>query len=96
LFQIDTPDLDRLDKMLALIPILTAPWLTSGAFAVTSDTEHVYEPTHVKQLRTTAPKDIKAVKEQRAQGKAAAKLRREVKGIISKKSRNRSRFQLGT
>ncbi|KAI0045195.1 hypothetical protein FA95DRAFT_1596938 [Auriscalpium vulgare] len=37
------------------------------------------EPTHIKQLRTTAPKDMKAAKELRAAGKAAAKGRKKLK-----------------
>ena len=33
------------------------------------------EPSHVKQLLTTAPKDMKAAKERRAKGRAAARER---------------------
>ena len=34
-------------------------------------------PTHIKQLRTTAPKDMKAAKEQRTKGRAEAKRRKK-------------------
>jgi len=37
------------------------------------------EPSHVKQLLTTAPKDMKAAKELRVKGRAAAKERRKAK-----------------
>lgn len=30
-------------------------------------------PTHIKQVRTSAPKDVKAAKEQRVKGRIAAK-----------------------
>ena len=30
-------------------------------------------PTHIKQVRTSAPKDLKAAREKRAKGKASAK-----------------------
>lgn len=35
-----------------------------------------YVPTHVKQVKTTQPKDMKAAKESRAQGKKDAKARK--------------------
>jgi hypothetical protein len=42
-------------------------------------------PTHIKQVRTSAPKDMKAAKEQRAKGRVAAKertkKRRELKSV---------------
>ena len=42
-------------------------------------------PTHIKKVRTFAPKDMKAAKEQRAKGRVAAKertkKRRELKPV---------------
>ena len=37
------------------------------------------EPTHVKQLRTTAPKDMRAAKTLRAKGRAEAKAKRRAR-----------------
>ncbi len=37
------------------------------------------EPSHVKQLLTTAPRDMKAAKERRTKGRAAAKERKKTK-----------------
>ncbi|KAJ6621191.1 hypothetical protein B0H10DRAFT_2019173 [Mycena sp. CBHHK59/15] len=76
---IDTPGLAAFTSIVDSVPTLTAPWLTSLAPSA-KPTQQRLIPTHVKQLRTTAPKDMKAAKELRAEGKAAAKARKKSKG----------------
>ncbi|KAJ7170044.1 hypothetical protein C8R46DRAFT_1090940 [Mycena filopes] len=72
----DTPGLEMFASILDSIPTLTAPWLTSLA-ASAAPVQPQLVPTHVKQLRTTAPKDMKMVKLLRAEGKAAARARKQ-------------------
>ncbi|KAJ7110049.1 hypothetical protein C8R44DRAFT_884056 [Mycena epipterygia] len=77
---IDTPGLAAFTSILDSVPTLTAPWLTSlapSAKAVQQRQQLI--PTHVKQLRTTAPKDMKIAKQLRAEGKAAARARKKTK-----------------
>ncbi|KAF9469871.1 hypothetical protein BDZ94DRAFT_1151804 [Collybia nuda] len=57
--------------LLDTVPTLTAPWLSSAGH------HRSLIPTHIKQIRTSAPKDIKVAKELRAEGKASAKQRRQ-------------------
>jgi hypothetical protein len=38
-------------------------------------------PTHIKQLRTTAPKDMKAAKQARVKARAEARARKEAKAL---------------
>lgn len=61
----------ELSHLLQSVPTLTAPWLHNASMKRTED----LQPTHIKQVRTSAPKDMKAAKEQRAKGRAAAKQR---------------------
>ncbi|KAK7064093.1 ribonucleases p mrp protein subunit pop3 kDa subunit [Favolaschia claudopus] len=70
---INTPGLDGLVALLDSVPTVTAPWLTSRAASATPVNQQLI-PTHVKQLRTTAPKDMKLAKLLRVEGKAAAKV----------------------
>ncbi|KDQ20194.1 hypothetical protein BOTBODRAFT_184155 [Botryobasidium botryosum FD-172 SS1] len=63
------PNFERIAHFLVSIPVLKARWL------VPSTTEFV--PTHIKQLRTTQPKDLRASKEKRAQGRAEAKAKKK-------------------
>ncbi|KAF9225480.1 hypothetical protein BS17DRAFT_778644 [Gyrodon lividus] len=56
--------LDILDS----VPVVSAPWLCP---ADAKSAQLV--PTHIKQLRTTAPKDMKAAKEQRLRARTTAK-----------------------
>ncbi|OBZ79504.1 hypothetical protein A0H81_00807 [Grifola frondosa] len=65
----DAPNFSAFTPLLESVPILNAPWLTLQV----SDRPLSHVPTHIKQLRTTAPKDMKAAKEQRVRGRAAAK-----------------------
>jgi ribonuclease P/MRP protein subunit POP3 len=74
--QINMPGLAAFTSILESVPTVTAPWLTSLA-ASAAPVELI--PTHVKQLRTTAPKDMKMAKRLRAEGKAAAKARKKSK-----------------
>ncbi|KAF8665308.1 hypothetical protein AX16_000328 [Volvariella volvacea WC 439] len=67
-FQSGFPQLPLLLRQLETIPFLTASWLSIG-----QHTQLI--PTHVKQLRTTAPRDMKQAKEQRAAGRTLAKSR---------------------
>ncbi|KAJ7706012.1 hypothetical protein B0H17DRAFT_1125818 [Mycena rosella] len=75
---IDTPGLAAFTAILDAVPTLTAPWLTSLAPSAKPVQQQLI-PTHVKQLRTTAPKDIKMAKVLRTEGKAAAKARKKDK-----------------
>jgi len=60
--------LGQLDALLAAVPDLPASWMASVRGVA-------LEPSHVKQLLTTAPKDMKVAKERRTKGRAAAKER---------------------
>lgn len=60
------PLFETVQDLLDSVPIVSAPWLCH------SDTPQLV-PTHIKQLRTTAPKDMKAAREQRSKARAAAK-----------------------
>jgi hypothetical protein len=83
--------MDDLADILQSIPTLAVPWMTPPMLS-----QQRYEPTHIKQLKTTAPKDIKAAKQKRLRGKAKAKLHRQTHGIISKKMRKRRKSELPT
>ncbi|KAF7347696.1 Ribonucleases p mrp protein subunit pop3 kDa subunit [Mycena venus] len=74
---IDTPGLAAFTSILDSVPTLTAPWLTSQAASASPAQQLI--PTHVKHLRTTAPKDMKMAKLLRAEGKAAARARKKSK-----------------
>jgi len=65
------PEISFFDSLLQSVPTLTAPWLVPAQKLPTKD----LIPTHIKQIRTSAPKDMKTAKEQRAKGRAAAKKR---------------------
>ncbi|KAH7886092.1 hypothetical protein F5I97DRAFT_1809573, partial [Phlebopus sp. FC_14] len=65
-----SPLLSEFQDILGSVPIVSASWLCP-AEAVNDQGRLI--PTHIKQLRTTAPKDMKAVKEQRAKARSAAK-----------------------
>ncbi|KAF9074824.1 hypothetical protein BDP27DRAFT_1257990 [Rhodocollybia butyracea] len=72
----NAPGVSNILSLIADVPILTASWLsTQVTIAELKRTSIV--PTHIKQLRTTAPKDMKAAKEQRATGRAMAKEKRK-------------------
>ncbi|KAG2143004.1 hypothetical protein DEU56DRAFT_253078 [Suillus clintonianus] len=66
----DAPYLPIFCDMLQSVPIISAPWLVPP---VQPNTPKCLIPTHIKQLRTTAPKDMKSAKEQRAKARIAAK-----------------------
>ncbi|KAJ7225356.1 hypothetical protein GGX14DRAFT_349878 [Mycena pura] len=69
---IETPGLAAFTSILDSVPTLAAPWLTSIAPSAPPVKKQLI-PTHVKQLRTTAPKDMKLAKSIRAEGKATAR-----------------------
>ncbi|OAX43008.1 hypothetical protein K503DRAFT_766216 [Rhizopogon vinicolor AM-OR11-026] len=66
----DAPFLPIFYEMLQSVPVISAPWLVPP-FQHASPRSLI--PTHIKQLRTSAPKDMKAAKEQRTKARAAAK-----------------------
>ncbi|KIJ66262.1 hypothetical protein HYDPIDRAFT_26627 [Hydnomerulius pinastri MD-312] len=67
--QYGSPLFATFQDILDSIPIVSAPWLRpSEALAV-----QPLVPTHIKQLRTTAPKDMKTAKEQRQKARTAKK-----------------------
>jgi ribonuclease P/MRP protein subunit POP3 len=72
-----TPGLDQLEPLLATVIDHPASW--SSSIEGTA-----LEPSHIKQLLTTAPKDMKAAKERRMQGRAAAKERRRTKSQLAR------------
>jgi ribonuclease P/MRP protein subunit POP3 len=67
---IDAPVLSMFGPFLDKVPTLSAPWLRPQ--------EQALVPTHIKQVRTSAPQDMRAAKEQRARGKMAAKERKKM------------------
>ncbi|KAI0931840.1 hypothetical protein AcW2_000629 [Taiwanofungus camphoratus] len=76
------PEFLALASLLGNVPFPTASWLIPQV----GDRTTILVPTHIKQLRTTAPKDMKATKEQRSLGRAAAKERnKRSKAVISKR-----------
>ncbi|KAL0951566.1 hypothetical protein HGRIS_008248 [Hohenbuehelia grisea] len=62
------PLLEPLRHLLDSVPVLRTPWLSTNAPPLI--------PTHIKQVRTSAPVDMKASKEKRVEGRRAAKERR--------------------
>jgi len=72
-----TPGLSQLEPLLATVNDHPASWLTSIQGAA-------LEPSHIKQLLTTAPKDMKAAKERRLQGRAAAKERKRTRAQLAR------------
>ncbi|KAF8560059.1 hypothetical protein OG21DRAFT_1401010 [Imleria badia] len=68
-FRHGSPLIETVQDILDSIPLVSAPWLCPSD---TQDTSQLV-PTHIKQLRTTAPKDMKAAREQRSKARAAAK-----------------------
>ncbi|KAF9819910.1 hypothetical protein IEO21_01771 [Rhodonia placenta] len=70
----DAPRFRELAPLLGGVQLLRASWL------IPRQGQHErLVPTHVKQLRTTAPKDMKGAKEQRARSRAAARERKKEK-----------------
>jgi ribonuclease P/MRP protein subunit POP3 len=67
-----TPGLSSFDAELDLVPTLTAEWLKNRVVGQPK----ALVPTHIKQVRTSAPKDMKSAKEKRKAGRALAKVRR--------------------
>ncbi|KAI0673392.1 hypothetical protein C8Q78DRAFT_1017003 [Trametes maxima] len=71
-----------LSPLLQNLPLLSAPWLNP----VSCDQSVAFIPTHIKQLRTTTPKDMKSAKEGRARQRAAAKTQRKLRlGAVPKR-----------
>lgn len=58
--------------MLDQVPVLSASWLSN------TEANRSLIATHVKHVRTTAPKDMKAAKESRNQERADAKKRKKL------------------
>jgi len=69
-----TPNLSNLDSYLPSIPTLVAPWLATASGLSCSS----FVPTHVKQILTCAPVDMKAAKQRRVQERQEAKKRRKI------------------
>lgn len=75
-----TPDLEDFLSLLDSVPVLRASWLSQPEHTSNSNPDELgtlLVPTHIKQLRTTVPKDMKASKEQRTKGRAEAKRRKK-------------------
>lgn len=75
-----TPDLEAFQSLLDSVPVLRASWLSQPEHTPNSHPGKLgalLVPTHIRQLRTTVPKDMKASKEQRTKGRAEAKRRKK-------------------
>ena len=61
------------------VPDVVAPWLVGsdgdGLLAKKPAPNVAFVPTHIKQLKTTAPKDMRDAKASRQKGRADAKQR---------------------
>ncbi|KAJ3919652.1 hypothetical protein F5877DRAFT_89887 [Lentinula edodes] len=75
----DAPELSNILSLVTSVPVLTASWLAAAVSVAEIKSATPIIPTHIKQLRTTAPKDMKVAKEQRAAGRVAAKERKKDK-----------------
>ncbi|CAL1695211.1 unnamed protein product [Somion occarium] len=67
------PNFSDFLPLLSSVPILSAPWVQPKI----SDKPCTLTPTHIKQLRTSAPKNMREAKEKRSEAKAAAKARKK-------------------
>ncbi|KAK2461543.1 hypothetical protein APHAL10511_006006 [Amanita phalloides] len=67
------PALDGFTPFMESIPILSAGWLSRIGLA------RNFIPTHVKQVKTSVPRDMKEAKEKRKKGRADAKQRKRIK-----------------
>lgn len=76
------PILASIQDILDSTPDLVAPWLSSP-----ESSQQQLIPTHIKQLRTSIPKDIKAAKEQRLRARKEAKSKTQPSQLPSRKSR---------
>jgi len=75
-----TPELDAFQSLLDSVPVLRAAWLSQPEHTSNSNPGELgalLVPTHIKQLSTTVPKDMKAAKDQRANSRAEAKRRKK-------------------
>ncbi|KAH0591048.1 hypothetical protein H2248_001158 [Termitomyces sp. 'cryptogamus'] len=70
-FDSDCPNLQPILKLLRNLPTLSATWLASSVPIVEK-----FVPTHVKQVRTSVPKDMKAEKQRRKEEKTLKKTKR--------------------
>lgn len=68
--------MQMLVDLLSAVATLNATWLASAA------PYHRLVPTHIKQLQTSAPKDMKVEKERRKEGKALAKVAQKEKSDL--------------
>ncbi|KAF8510861.1 hypothetical protein JB92DRAFT_420220 [Gautieria morchelliformis] len=80
-----TPSLATVSSLLADIQPPSAAWLTGPAPQHAAS--HI--PTHIKQLRTTAPRDMRAAKQARIEGRRAAKERNKLKAQSKTNNRNK-------
>ncbi|KAG6814130.1 hypothetical protein H0H92_002125 [Tricholoma furcatifolium] len=71
-FDSRSPDLETILGLLAGVQSVSATWLTSSA------ADKTLVPTHIKQVRTTTPKDLKAEKQRRTKEKALKKKQRRL------------------
>ncbi|KAI6031475.1 hypothetical protein BKA83DRAFT_671361 [Pisolithus microcarpus] len=76
------PILASVQDILDSVPDLVAPWLSSP-----ETSQQQFIPTHIKQLRTSIPKDIKAAKEQRLRARKEAKSKTQPSQLPLRKSR---------
>ncbi|GJJ15764.1 hypothetical protein Clacol_010042 [Clathrus columnatus] len=77
-FDTDTPQLDTVTKLLEAVQPPSASWLVSRVSRPSNPPAQLL-PTHIKQLRTTAPRDMRKSKEDRKKRQDAAKETRTAK-----------------
>lgn len=70
------PGIEALEQFIPSFPILSAPWLVPPLRHVTSS---LLVSTQVKQLKTTAPADMKGAKEKRVRERSEAKAKAKMK-----------------
>ncbi|KAF7311046.1 hypothetical protein HMN09_00648100 [Mycena chlorophos] len=93
-FDVDAPGLEKFHEVMQAVDVVTAPWLTAPFDASHPvPVQHQLISTHVKQTRTTAPKDMKLAKLIRAEGKIAAKKIKQGKAKARKEKQTVSTYR---
>ncbi|KAG8689743.1 hypothetical protein FRC11_000884 [Ceratobasidium sp. 423] len=88
---VETPGLERLESLLSVITPIRASWLAPPSDISQEPKELV--PTHVKQLKTSAPKDMKAHREKRKREVGEAKEAAKAEGAEGNRKRKRPKIQ---
>ncbi|KAG9012580.1 hypothetical protein FRB94_005515 [Tulasnella sp. JGI-2019a] len=84
-FDTETPGLDRIEQFLPSIDILKAPWLAVAVSTDAAKTASQLIPTHIKQLKTTAPRNMNEAKKRRQLERRAAKEAQKTKAGVTRR-----------